>query len=245
MNPVCESFGRAAESYENFAPVQTAMADWLAEWLPAQREGSALEIGAGTGLFTTRAQPWAGRYVASDASAGMVTQGRARVGEVEWRELAAEGVGPGPWTWILSSSVLQWSADPVATLRGWRDALAPGGRVLAGFYVAETLPELRELFVGSREPLTWRTPWAWREIFRRAGLRIVRDDVSRRGYDYASPRALLRSLHETGAAPHRLVPPIRLLRWLRERGDKPMAATWTFFRVEAEVSDRALREELI
>lgn len=246
MNAVCASFDRAAERYERFAAVQAEMAGWLAEWLPEQRSGAALEIGAGTGLFTARALPWAGRYVASDASGAMVARGReGRGGGAEWRELASENVGDGRWDWVLSSSVLQWSADPVALLRGWRGALAPGGRVLAGFYVAETLPELRELFGGGREPLTWRTAWAWRELFARAGLRIVRDDVARRSFSYASPRDFLRSLHETGAAPHRLVPPGRLLGWLRERGEGPMTATWTFFRVEADAPSDALREELI
>ena len=245
MNAVCASFGRAAATYERSAPVQTAMADWLADWLPPERCGDALEVGAGTGLFTTRALPWAGAYVASDASAGMVARGRASVAGIEWRELSADRLGQGAWAWILSSSMLQWADDPTALLRGWREALAPGGRVLAGFYVAETLPELGALFVDGRRPVTWRTPWAWREAFREAGLRILRDDVAERPFVYPSPRALLRTLHETGAAPHRLVAPERLLRWLRERGDAPMRATWTFFRVEAELPKSALRRALI
>lgn len=247
MNAVCDSFGRAAGSYDGSARVQGAMADWLAEWLPAERAGAALEVGAGTGLFTARALPWVDEYVASDASAGMVACGRACVPGATWRELAAEdvGAGGGERAWILSSSMLQWTTDPVAVLGGWRSALAPGGRVLAGFFVAETLPELRSLFAGGREPLAWRTPWAWREIFAAAGLRIVRDDVARRGFDYTSPQALLRALHDTGAAPHRLVPPGRLLGWLRERGEGPVTATWTFFRVEAESPKDALRQELI
>jgi malonyl-CoA O-methyltransferase len=245
VNAVCDSFGRAAASYEAFAPVQTAMADWLAEWMPADRRGSALEVGAGTGLFTVRAQPWTGPYVASDASAGMVALGRAQVPGVEWRELSAAGVGPGGWDWILSASMLQWAEDPLALLRAWREALVPGGRVLAGFYVADTLPELRELFATGREPLAWRGASAWRESFAAAGFEVLRDEAEARVFSYASARALLRSLHATGAAPHRLVAPSTLLAWLRARGDVPFRATWTFYRVEMEMPKSVLRPGLI
>lgn len=247
MNIVCDSFGRAASRYEAKASVQTAMAAWLAEWLPTEqgRQGPALEVGAGTGLFTAKALPWPGGYVASDGSAEMVMRGRGRFPGVCWRELAAENPGEGGWSWILSSSVLQWASDPVGTLRAWRSALRPAGRVLAGFYAAETLPELRSLLGPGRGPLTWRTPWAWRSAFEEAGLRILRDDLACRNFEYSSPRTLLRTLHETGAAPHRLVPPARLLTWLRERDEAPMTATWTFFRVEAEPTKDALRGGLI
>lgn len=233
MNAVSESFGRAAAAYEAHAPVQVAMADWLAEWLPARREGPALEIGAGTGIFTRRAQPWGGDYVASDASAEMVARGRESRPELSWQQRRAERIGPGDWSWIVSSSMLQWVADPAAVLAGWRSALAREGRILAGFYVADTLPELSELLGGGDGPLEWRTHRAWREAFRAAGLELVRDEVSRRRFVYPSARALLRSLHGVGAAPHRLVPPARLLAWLRERGERPMEATWTFYRCEA------------
>lgn len=232
MKALKASFGRAAADYERYAPVQTAMAAWLAEWLPEEREGDALELGAGTGLFTKHAQPWGGRYVASDASAGMVAHGRTRVGGVEWRELTAEQPGGGAWSWILSSSMLQWVSDPTTVLAEWRRALAPGGRVLAGFYVAETLPELRGL-LGDAGPVEWRTHWAWREAFRAAGLRVTRANVARRSFAHGSARELLRSLHAVGAAPERKVAPGRLLAWLREQGETPMEATWTFFRCEA------------
>ena len=237
MNPLNESFGRAAAGYEAHAPVQAAMAAWLADWLPEQRTGRALELGAGTGLFTERARPWTGTYVASDASAAMVARGRERVPEMEWQELRAEQIAGGAWAWIFSSSMLQWAGDPPTLLRAWRGALAPGGRVLAGFYVADTLPELRGL-LGDGGPLAWRTQWAWRDAFRAAGLGVRRDEVSRRKFTYGSALELLRTLHGVGAAPHRLVPPARLLAWLRAQGDGPMTATWTFYRCEAESACR-------
>lgn len=245
MNAVCDSFGRAAASYDGSASVQTAMANWLAEWLPADRRGAALEVGAGTGLFTVRTLPWAGAYVASDASAGMVALGRSKVPAVEWRELAAARVGQGDWAWIFSASMLQWAEDPVALLSAWRDALVPGGRVLAGFYVADTLPELRGLFSAGREPLVWRDVSQWRKSFAAAGFDLLRDEVDERIFSYASPKALLRSLHATGAAPSRLVAPGNLLGWLRTHGETPLNATWTFYRVEAEMPKSVLRPGLI
>lgn len=230
---VHESFGRAAARYDAHAPVQVAMADWLAEWLPEAREGAALEMGAGTGIFTERVASWRGRYMATDASAAMVEQGARRHTDREWGEARAEAPPAGPWAWMFSSSMLQWVERPAAVLRGWRETLALDGRVLVGFYVAETLPELDGL-LGGAGPLEWRTPWAWREAFRVAGLRIVRDEISRRRFKHPSARALLRSLHGTGVAPRRLVSPARLLGWLREREGLAMEATWTFYRCEAE-----------
>jgi hypothetical protein len=45
-------FDRRAAQYEQHAPVQREAAAWLAEWLPEKIESPALEVGAGTGLFT-------------------------------------------------------------------------------------------------------------------------------------------------------------------------------------------------
>lgn len=229
------SFGRAAAGYDAHAPVQMAMAEWLVEWLPEQRGGAALEIGAGTGLFTRLALPWRGGYVATDASAEMVERGAARLREVVWRQARAEAAPHGPWDWVISSSMLQWAKTPAEVLNRWRSVLAPGGRVLAGFYVADTLPELRGL-LGDASPLEWRSADAWRSEFEAAGFEIVRHEVDERVFRYAGARELLRTLHGVGAAPLRMVDPARLLAWLRDRKGAPMDATWTFFRCESVAS---------
>lgn len=133
--------------------------------------------------------------------------------------------------------MLQWVAEPEEIFAAWRERLATTGRVLAGLFVAETLPELREL-TGQSDPLIWRTAEEWRECLARSGLCVVRDAVERRVFRHASALALLRSLHGTGTAPVRRVSPGRLRRLLREYDSRHgsaegVCATWTFYRFEA------------
>jgi len=235
---LAESFGRAARNYRRHAHVQTALANWLAEWLPEERTGHALEIGAGLGAFTSHLLPWAGELVASDIAPAMCAAGQATFPEIEWRELAAEAPEGGPWDWIFSNAMLQWSAEPAELFAAWRKQLAPGGRVLAGMFVAESLPELNAL-LGEDSPIRWRTPNEWRRLIEAGGLRMVRDATESRQFHHVSASAFLRSLHGVGAAPVRRIPPGRLRRILRDyearhTSDAGVRATWTFYRFEAE-----------
>ena len=238
MNPtaVTASFDRAARSYERHAAVQTAMAAWLAEWLPPDT-GRAIEIGAGTGLFTRHLVGHARSVVATDAAPAMVAAGRAAVPGAEWRTMRAEAPLPGPWDGIYSSSMLQWATSPAEMLRGWREVLAPGGRVLTGLFAADSLPELRAL--GVEPPLVWRTPAEWREAVARAGLWLCREETDTRVFRHASALELFRMLHGLGSAPARRLTAGGLRRLLREYETRfgcegGVGSTWTFYRFEAE-----------
>ena len=158
--------------------------------------------------------------------------------EAAWRVMAAEEPLPGPWDWIFSSSMLQWIQEPEQVFSSWCACLAPGGRVLAGLFAAESLPELRKLS-GGYDPLVWHTPDEWRAYLARAGLHIVRDDTEQRVFVYDSARDFLRTLHGVGAAPFRRFTLGRMRRLLhnyeaRFGGTKGVRATWTFYRFEAE-----------
>lgn len=235
---VVESFAQAAPTYQRRAAVQEDMADWLARWLPERRVGRILEVGAGPGVFTRRLQPWNGPITATDAAAAMCAAGRAALPEIAWREMWAETPLPGPWDWIVTSSMLQWIEDQASTFAAWRACLAPGGRVLAGLFVDGSLPELRTLD-GKTAPLVWRTPEEWRVSLKRGGLRVVRDEVEPRVFSYSSARAFFASLHQVGAAPRRHlgIGEMRRLLAAYERcwphGDG-VRATWMFYRFEAE-----------
>lgn len=234
---VAESFSRAAARYDAHADVQEGMAAWLAAWLPEERGGRALEIGAGTGGFTRHLADWRGRLVATDLSAAMCAAGRARSPRWEWRTMDAAVPLAGPWDWIFSSSMLQWATQPEGMLRAWREVLAADGRILAGLFVAGTLPELAAA-LGEAAPLQWQTAAAWNGMIRRAGLRIVRSESKRQEFSHPNAAALLRSLHGVGAAPERKLSAGALRRLLadydtRHRTPEGVSASWTFFRFEA------------
>lgn len=236
MTEVIASFERMAPNYLAHAQVQEDLAGWLAEWLPRQRKGRALEIGAGPGVFTRRLVPWRGTLLATDGSRAMCAAGRAAWPEATWRTMAAERPLAGPWDWIFSSSMLQWAEDPAAMLAAWRKRLAPRGRILAGFFVAGSLAEWSAL--AGEAPLRWRTAEEWRGLMAEAGLRLVRESARRRVVQHVSAAALLRSLHDTGAAPRRRLPPARLRRLLREyeerhRTPAGVPAVWHCYRFEA------------
>jgi malonyl-CoA O-methyltransferase len=239
FNPdvLAASFGRAAPNYHEHARVQAALADWLADWLPAKRDGRALEIGAGPGIFTRKLLPWAGALTATDISPAMCAAGRAALPQVDWRVMSAEAPEPGRWDWIFCSSMLQWVTEPEKVFAAWRERLAPGGRLLAGLFVEGSLPEWRAV-AGEDSPLAWRTAEEWCACLGRAGLQVMRSEVRSRTFEYPSARAFLRSVHGVGGAPQRRLPLGRLRRRLHDyeaRFHAPggVPATWRFCRIEA------------
>jgi SAM-dependent methyltransferase len=233
------SFSKAARGYTRHAQVQIALAAWLAEWLPPQRAGRALEIGAGPGIFTQHLAGWPDGVTATDLAPEMVAAGRDAAPWADWRVAAADTPLPGPWAWIFSSAMLQWADDPVAIFSAWRNALAPGGRALGALFAAGSLPEWRAV-VGDDGPVRWRTPDEWRAALTRAGLCVVRDGSAVRGFTHPTARDFLRSLHGVGAAPQRRLGAGALRAALRDYEARfavsggGVRATWAFYRFEAK-----------
>lgn len=234
---VSDRFGRAAQRYAQYANVQADMAEWLAEWLPEERTGRALELGAGTGLFTRKLLPWHGTLSASDASAAMCEVGQKELPQVDWRVMDAETPGLAEADWVFTSSMLQWVENPRAVFAAWKRAMRPGGRMLAGLFAEGSLPELRELTRGW-SPLTWRTPDEWSELLADAGLELVRGEELYRVFHHPTAREFLRSLHGVGATPYHQFTPGKLRRILKDydrlhREPQGVRSTWVFYRIEA------------
>ena len=233
------SFSRAAQTYRQHAHVQRVIADWLAEWLPTHRVGRALELGAGPGVFTERLLPWSGDLVATDISPAMCAAGRAALPNITWKTMSAETPLPGPWNWMLSSSMLQWVSDPRRVFTAWNAQLAPGGRILAGLFIEGSLPELRGL-VPHDSPFRWRTAEEWKAaITTTTGLRLLRDECRPHIHEYPSALEFWRTLHGIGAAPERRLSTADLRSVLRAYDARyaslrGVRATWMLYRFEAE-----------
>lgn len=231
------SFDKAARQYGEYGHIQKDMAAWLAEWLPENHEGRAMEIAAGTGFFTRHLLPWEGSFAATDASHAMLLAGQANHPGIPWKLCAADALPAESLDWIFSSSFLQWAENPVSLFAHWRSRLTNGGRILVGLFAEPTLPELRQLAPDS-SPLKWRTPPVWDKALAEAGLVCLRMEHEPRTYRFSSGLELLRIIHRVGAAPRRRLSTGQLRKLLdqydrthREGGH--VVSTWTFLRVEA------------
>lgn len=234
-------FDSSASRYSDHAVVQRQLADWCAEWLPSVETANAraVELGAGPGLFTEKLVALHSQLLATDVSPAMVAEGKQLFPEVDWRVADAWALSEGQWDYIYSTSLLQWCPEPVTVLRRWRNCLAPGGRMMTGFYIEPTLPELNELSA-FESPVQWRDAVFWRNAFSEANLKLVRSEVSTRRLYYDSALAFFRVLHGTGAYQARQMSVSALRRMIADYQQRfseksQVYATWTFMRIEAEV----------
>lgn len=235
------NFNVKAVRYEAAASIQRALAAWGSQWLePDLHNRTVLEIGAGTGVFTHYLIERQAIVTATDIAPRMLMLGKLRFPQVNWQIMDGWCPSLGAFDRLYSASLLQWAEHPEALLRRWRACLNPGGRFLALFFIEESLSELSSLHP-YLSPIQWRTQQEWKRCFAHAGLRVLRSERWQRVYTFASARALLRQLHDSGAT---TVPRIKTgrLRTLLRCYDSLFAvdggvrSTWTFCRVEGDLS---------
>lgn len=217
MNNVIQTFNRSVAGYEAHAIPQNALAAKLADWIALEeRGGYALEFGAGTGLLTSKLQPWAGPYLATDAAPRMVVAGVDNCPLVAWKQQTAEDASClGQPDWIFACNLLQWLEDPAAVLAGWRRILTPGGHLAIAVLLPGTLSELRQI-LPEANPLIWRTAKEWEHLLEKTGFVVEQEETWQHIHIYANALALLRALHVMGLAPQRTLGPGRLRTALKE-----------------------------
>lgn len=240
-------FNRRADSYRVHAVVQRRLATWLAEWIePAEKLGklTALEVGAGDGLFTDFLVSRCPQLTATDIAHRMVELGKQRLPQVDWCVSDAWQLESRPVDRLYSASLLHWCDDPAAVLRRWRRFVNPNGRMLHGCYVSPTLTEWQSI-AGDYSPVQWRDALQWQALLSDAGWRIVRCETTEHVQRFDSARHFFRFLHCTGAVPPRQTPVTKLRCLIREyqrrfasnTGPHGVRSTWTLMRVEAICSD--------
>jgi malonyl-CoA O-methyltransferase len=199
------AFDRRAGRYDTHATVQREAAAWLAEWLPQTIDGPALELGAGTGLFTRHLATRATQLVATDTAPRMVHHGRAAVPGASWVVNDADQPPDShPFRWIFSCSLAQWLPDPDQTFRTWHHVAAPDARLLAGWFIRGTLADFFHT-CPEAAPFEWKSADQWLPILTGSGWHPVRHEVKTFTRHYANSIAMLRAIHNVGAViPHRL-----------------------------------------
>lgn len=233
------AFGKKAGTYEAHAIVQDHAADWLAQWLPEQAQcQNCLELGAGTGLFTRHLADRYPHVEASDIEPAMVAMCQQKYPQAahNLRDAWTTQYDAGLWDLVTSSSLLQWATNPIEVMQHWRKLIKQDGRIIVGFFVEPSLPEMQQV-TGGNSPLVWRDVETWEQIFRSAGLRAVRIETEAKRYHY--PRALdfWKSIHSTGTTVARRISPSQMMRFFRDyelqfRDAEGVFATWTFCRAE-------------
>lgn len=188
-------FEEKARGYHAHALPQRRFAESLAAFAPFEAGERVTEVGAGTG-FLTRALLAQGAIVdASDSSPAMVEVGRESAPSASWSVQDAFG-DLFPCHNLASNGMLQWAPDPAGTLRRWRGAVHPGGRLLLGVPCEPGFRELRSL--AGEGPIRWRDEAMWLQLLRRGGWDVRASAVLEHPEVYPSAVDFLRQLHDSG-----------------------------------------------
>ncbi|MFC1837828.1 alpha/beta fold hydrolase [Thermodesulfobacteriota bacterium] len=149
-----KKFSRAADSYDNYAKVQTEVARKLAEKLPQPHETKEkiriLELGCGTGNFTSllAAQYPDAQITALDFSPEMVAKAQHKLKDSTIECLCAEGeeylenCADQSFDLIGSNGSLQWFADHDSSLGNIARILRPGGIFICSIFGPDSLKKL-------------------------------------------------------------------------------------------------------
>lgn len=230
-------FDARAHSYDEHAVPQRAFAARVADFIQPKQCDRIVELGAGTGALTRHLARFHAELIATDLSPRMVALGRAAVPQAQWSVLDAFHAPILPADLQVSSGLLQWAEPPLLVLRRWRQALAPGGRMVHAFPCEPCLSEWRMLV--PEGPLRWRTEADWVQIFTQAGLKVLRQEMWTESMLFPNALAMLRSIHESGATGQVHLGTGRLRQALRAydhafRAQGGVQASWTWLAIEAQ-----------
>ena len=154
LTKIRKKFSRAADSYDNYAIVQTEVAERLAAKLPLPEDTSGikkiLDIGCGTGNFTSMlaARFPAAKIVALDFSPEMIARAKAKLPNNNIEFICSEGeeflaeAAACSFNLVVSNGSLQWFTDHDRALKNIARILLPGGTFLSSIFGPDSLKKL-------------------------------------------------------------------------------------------------------
>jgi malonyl-CoA O-methyltransferase len=144
------NFSKSAVTYDDHAAVQKKCAEKLVDFLDLDYFNKILEIGCGTGVYTSKLKE---RYpevdiTAIDISTDMVEMARRKIpsSNISFYVSDAEGLKMGQkFDLITSNASLQWFSALDRSFSRFSEHLSPGGVICFSIYGPETFKEFKEV----------------------------------------------------------------------------------------------------
>jgi trans-aconitate 2-methyltransferase len=174
-------------SYDRISGPQVELGLAVMDRLELSGEETVLDAGCGSGRLTEllRERLPNGHVIAWDASESMLEAARRRLGpeaDIRYGDLLKLEL-ERPIDAVLSTATFHWIADHALLFRRLRDALRPGGRLVAQCGGEGNIDQLRGVAyaVLDREPYAahfrdWRAPWNY------AGAEVTRERLLAAGF---------------------------------------------------------------
>jgi trans-aconitate 2-methyltransferase len=215
--------GWDGERYAEVATLQHELGRRFAEALrpvagTGGRAARVVDAGCGDGVVTRMiaALPWVGDVLGFDPSPLMVSKASSSSSGVAVEGASSSGapgvvfqagdvttfVAEDPFDLAVSLNALHWVRDSAAALAHLRDALRPGGRLVAQFVSEGARPSLEDVaqrvatgptwgsrFAGVDAPHVHRTASEWRALAAGAGFAVSSAEVSDLAWDFGAASA--------------------------------------------------------
>ena len=201
---VAHRFSKAAVQYNSIASVQRIIAKQALANLPVDLQGTALDIGCGTGIHTQTLASKGAAATGVDIAEGMLAQARKMYSDPIFVEGSAVDLPfcDSQFSTVFSSMALQWVSDIGLVANEIARVLKKGGVAELAIMVAGSFSELKTARKVAQLPQAetyMPTTAQWVNGFKQSGLslqRVITKDYVDSHHDIMS---LLRSVKGVGA----------------------------------------------
>ena len=201
---VAHRFSKAAAQYNSIASVQRIIAKQALANLPIDLQGTALDIGCGTGIHTQALANKGAAATGVDIAEGMLAQARKMYSDPIFVEGSAVDLpfSDSQFSTVFSSMALQWVRDTGLVAKEIARVLEKSGIAELAIMVAGSFSELKTARKVAQLPQAetyMPTTAQWVNGFKQSGLSLQR--VITKGYvdTHCDIMSLLRSVKGVGA----------------------------------------------
>lgn len=203
---IAASFSKAATTYDSAAHLQRTIGDKLLSYLPLEPSAHILDVGCGTGVFTSqlRVENPLSQIVGLDLAAGMlnVLKGRDPSISLVCGDAERLPVADGSIDLLFSNLAIQWCQDYPRLFAEWHRVLAADGLCVVSTFVDGTLQELAEAWraVDDRVHINhFVSANTLCQVAEAQGFRDIECNEQTEILRYRTVRALMRELKHLGA----------------------------------------------